>query len=199
MLSIFSNINGLSPVSQDFIWLGEYYDGTHLAEFNFTDKKENSFYSIERQKLIRFGLIGHGMKLFFEPDGVFNLNGTAIEVAYRLDDMEYSLTGHSGKYNDIITYKDAESALNAAGGVVRNQINQYSFGYKTNLEIDGIKFTFKALCKIPFGQPLYMNFWLVANKKLNGVLVVKRNNRIVAEIDAPLKKGAGGEINYTLF
>ncbi|ALA07179.1 hypothetical protein SECTIM467_49 [Brevibacillus phage SecTim467] len=199
MLSVFNECNGVSPVAQDFIWLGEYFDGTCLAEFDLQTKKENSFYHIKRDKLIRFGLIGHGLKLFFESDGVFNLNGTGIEVVYKYGDKEYPLTGHSGQYSDIISYKDAESTVNLAGGGVANTtINQYNFGYKTVLKMDGTTFQFKALCKVPYGHPMFMHFWLVADKKLNGVLQIKKNNRIVEELQAPLRKGVGGEVKFGL-
>ncbi|MFF2017215.1 hypothetical protein [Paenibacillus sp. NPDC058177] len=200
MLSIFNNHSGISPVAQDFIWLGEYYDGTYLAEFDLTTGIENSFYSINKSKLIRFGILGHNYKLFFEHDGVFNLNGAGIEVVYRHGEKEYNLTGHSGKFSDIITYKDAESTVNLAGGggLTNTVINQYNFGYKSVIELDGVTFQFKATCKIPFGQAMYMNFWLVADKKLDGVLVIKKNNRIVEEINAPLRKGVGGEVNFGL-
>jgi hypothetical protein len=199
MISVFNEHNGVSPVSQDFIWLGEYYDGTHLSEFDLKTKAENSFYSIKRDKLIRFGLIGHGYKLFFENDGVFNLNGAGVEVVYKVGDKEYPLTGLSGAHRDVISYKDAESTVNLAGGGMSNTtINQYNFGYKAVLEMDGITFQFKALCKVPFGEPMYMNFWLVADQKLDGVLQIKKNNRIAEELNAPLRKGVGGEVNFRL-
>ncbi|WP_151734147.1 hypothetical protein [Paenibacillus tengchongensis] len=199
MLSLFTEHNGFSPVAQDFIWLGEYYDGTHLAEFDLRTKDENSFYKIQRDKLVRFGIIGHGHKLFFESDGVFNLNGTGIEVLYQCGGKTYPLTGHSGAYRDIITYKDAESSVNLTnGGMSKAIINQYNFGYKSVLEMDGIKFQFKATCRVPFGQEMYLNFWLVADGTLDGMLQIKKNNRIVEEIIAPLKKGVGGEVNFGL-
>ncbi|MCM3132918.1 hypothetical protein M3629_08980 [Paenibacillus polysaccharolyticus] len=200
MISIFTEHNGVSPVKQDFIWLGEYNDGTHLSEFDFQTKEEHSFYSLERDKLIRFGIIGHGSKLFYEADGVFNLNGTGIEVTYKVGDKEYPLTGLAGHFRDTITYKDAESTVNLAGGggMTDTIINQYNFGYKSVIEIDGVTFQFKALCKIPFGQSMYMNFWLVADQKLDGTLVIKKNNRIAEEINAPLRKGVGGEVNFGL-
>lgn len=201
MQSIFATNNGISPVKQDFVWLGEYFDGTHSAEFDLLTGQENSFYTIDRNKLLRFGLIGHGLKLFFEHDGVFNLGGIGIEVIYKVGNKEYYLTGQpGGNYADVITFKDAESSVDLTGsrGLTDTVITQYSFGYKANLKVDGIDFKFKALCKVPFGAPMYMNFWLVANKNMNGKIVIKRNNRVVQEIDSPLKKSKGGEVNYLL-
>ncbi|WP_240636852.1 hypothetical protein [Paenibacillus silvae] len=202
MLSIFNEHNGVSPVGQDFVWVGEYDDGTYLSEFNFDTKEENSFYDIQRDRLVRFGVMGHGSKFFFESDGVFNLDGIGIEVIYKDGDKEYNLTGHSGKFNDVITYKDAESTVNFASGrdgtITDTTITQYNFGYKAVIEIDGITFQFKATCKIPFGEPLHINFWLVADQKMDGVLLIKKNNRIATELKAPLRKGVGGEVNFGL-
>ncbi|AMM44859.1 hypothetical protein SP15_060 [Bacillus phage SP-15] len=198
MESVFSKINGMSPVAQDFIWLGEYLDGTHLSEFGLETKEENSFYDIQRDKLLRFGLIGHGLKLYFEVDGVFNLAGQAIELEYRVGDKVYPLTGLYGQSRDIITYKDAEALLNPAGGKVRTQINQYTFGYKTELDVQGIKFNLKALCVVPYGKAAYMNLRLVSDSELEGTLVVKKNNRVHQEIKAPLSKGVGGEVNIII-
>ena len=189
-----------SPVPfQDFIWVAHYFDNTFLSEFDFDTKQENSFYNIDRNKLIRFGLVGCGMNLYFEVlGGVFKLAGRMIEVVYKVDNREYYLTGQPFiMYNDIITYKDAEATLNMLTGQSSNNvINQYNFGYKQNLNIDGINFNFKAICCIPYGKKVYMNFRLVADRDLNGILCIKRNGICVAEINAPLTANVGGELNW---
>jgi hypothetical protein len=197
-VSIFQNHNGLSPVSQDFIWLGEYIDGTHLAEFNLQTGAENSFYDIKKSKLLRFGLIGHRMKLFTEYDGLFNINGMSIQVVYRVDGKVYPLTGLSGKYSDVITFKDAESIFIQGGGVSSPKINQYNFGYKTTLKIDEITFNFKPIVKVPFNNPVHFNFWLVADTDLDGEFVIIRNGKEYQTIKAPLEKGVGGEFNWVV-
>ncbi|MGG1263864.1 hypothetical protein [Brevibacillus laterosporus] len=202
---MFSECNGYSPVTQDFIWLGEYVDGTYLAEFDLITKEENSFYSIQKNKLIRFGLIGHGLKLFFEADGIFKLTGRMIEVIYSTPEKDYPLTGNiRTDYNDIITFKDAVSSGLAnfspqslvEGGALSNTIRKYSFGYKTILDIDGVKFNFKALCKIPFDSPVYMNFRLVADRELDGKIQIKVGGVVVNEFHSPLKPNKGGELNW---
>jgi hypothetical protein len=193
----FSTSNGRSPVAQDFIWLSECYDGTHLAEFDFSTKAENDFYMIQRDKLLRFGLIGCGNKLFFERDGVFYLNGRALDIIYRTKDKEYFLTGHFGKYTaDIITYKDAESAFHPQEGLMPSRITQYNFGYKAEVEVDGVKFNIKPIVKIPCNQPVLLNLRLVANRKLDGEIVIRVNNREAQVIKAPLKRDVSGEINW---
>lgn len=196
--SIFQHHNGRSPVAQDFIWLGEYINGTHLSEFDLQTGEENSFYTLERDKLIRFGLIGHGMKLFFEYDGIFNINGASIEIAYKIGEKLIPLTGHSGKYSDIITYKDAESLFKQGGGVTAPKINQFNIGYKATIESEGITFHFKPILKVPFHQPVHFNFWLVADKDVDGEFVILRNGRTTHTLKAPLKKGVGGETNWVV-
>lgn len=195
---MFHKTNGISPVRQDFIWLAEYLNGTHLAEFDFATHEEHSFYDIDRESLLRFGLVGNNMILYFYTDGIFHLNGHTIEVFYRTKEKDYILTGYYGKCRDIITYKDAESSFLANGGVTRPHINQYNFGYKTTIAHEDVTFNFKAICSIPFNQPAYMTFRLVADKQIDGKLVIKRNNLEMIEIPAPLSEGVGGEVNWII-
>lgn len=196
-----NEIPKVSPVEQDFIWVSEYMDGSYLSEFDFHTKTENNYYDIQRQKLLRYSLVGHNMKLSYEIfGGYFNLAGKMIEVVYKVGDKEYWITGQQKMYNDLISYKDAEAAINLMGsnGGVTSTITQFNFGYKTELEIDDVKFNFKAICKLPFNQPIYLNFWLVADQDLDGVFQIRRNGRVVEEIKAPLTADVGGEINWII-
>lgn len=189
-----------SPVEQDFIWLAEYADGTHLAEFDLQTTQENSFYEIKRNDIIRFGLIGHGMKLYYEVfGGFFKLAGQMVEIIYKVGDKEYYLTGQQQGYNDIITYKHAASSLDLLRGSKPNVvINQFNFGYKTTMQIDDVTFNFKAICSIPFDEPVFMNFRLVADRELDGYIAIKKNGRIIEELKAPLAVGIGGELNWVV-
>lgn len=193
--------NNFSPVNQDFIWLAEYVDGKHLSEFDLETKEENNFYNIERDKLLRFGLIGHGIKLYYEVyGGIFKVAGQMIEVIYKVGEKEYYLTGQQSMYNDIISYKNAEATINllSGGGEMNSQITQFNFGYKTNLNVDGVNFNFKAICMIPYRQEAFMNFWLVSDQEVDGHLVIKRNGKVVQEIKAPLHNNVGGEVNWLI-
>ena len=197
--SIFQTHNGRSPVDQEFVWVGEYSNGEHLAEFDLETKEENSFRSLDKDKLIRFGLIGHKMKLFFESNGIFNLNGLSVEVFYRVGEKVIPLTGNRKvNYQDIITYKDAESALHPRGGVLKTRINQFNFGYKTLIENEEANFNFKPIVKIPFNNPAHINFWLVSDQDLDGEFVIVRNGKEHEVIDAPLKAHVGGELNWVV-
>jgi hypothetical protein len=195
---IFQNYHGYSPVrNQDFIWIAEYVDGTYLSEFDLITHRPNNFYSIDKNKLIRFGLVGQGMKLYFEVGGgIFKLNGQMIMFTY-IDENgnEYFLTGQNKLYNDIITYKDAHcdgAVFFGGSGVLQTNISQYNFGYKTKLLINDIAFNFQCICCLPYNHPAFMEIKLVSNKDMNGKLRVYRNNRIVDEIEAPLKEGYAG-------
>lgn len=195
---IFQNYHGYSPVrQQDFIWIAEYIDGTYLSEYNLITHQANSFYSIDKNKLIRFGLVGQGMKLYFEVNGgIFKLNGQIIMFTYIDEDgNEYFLTGQNKLYNDIITYKDAcadGDIFFRGNGLLRTTINQYNFGYKTKINIDNILFNFQAICCLPYNKPAFMEIKLVVNKNINGKLRIYRSGRIIDEIDAPLKEGYAG-------
>jgi hypothetical protein len=195
-------MNGLgntqSPVNQGYVWVAEYFDGTHLSEFNFETREENSFHAIKPDQLLRFGLVGCGMNLYYEVfGGVFKLAGQMIELVYKTDKKEYHLTGQQKMYNDIITYKDAQMFISLDGRTHTGPtITQYSFGYKEQLSIDDVEFKLKALCKVPIGGLVYLTIRLVANKALKGKLLIKKNGRIVEEIEAPLKPGVGGETNW---
>jgi hypothetical protein len=199
---LFATVKPYSPVSkQDFIWLAEYADGTQLFEFDMETGKENLFYDIQKEKLIRFGLIGHGMKLYYEVlGGVFKLHGRMIEVVYRTKEKDIYLTGQKILYNDIIQFKNAYTTFNPynAKAGQDSKISQFNFGYKQNLVIDGIKFGLRFLCHVPFGKPIYLSFRVVADSDLDGALMIRRNNIVIQEINAPLRTDVGGEFNWIL-
>lgn len=136
--------------------------------------------------------------MFTESDGIFNINGMSIEVAYRLDGKLIPLTGYTGKYSDIITFKDAESVFLQGGGVTKPKITQFSFGYKATIQAEGVTFNFKPIVKIPFNNPVHINFWLVSDQDLDGEFVIIRNGKEVSSLKAPLKKGVGGETNWVV-
>jgi hypothetical protein len=195
---IFQNYNGYSPVKkQDFIWIAEYVDGTYLSEFDLITHQSNSFYSIQKDKLIRFGLVGQGMKFYHEINGgFFKLNGQMLMFSY-VDENgdEYYLTGHNQLYNDIITYKDAYadgSVFFKGNGLLKTTISQYNFGYKTKININDLSFNFQAIFCLPYDKPAFMEFKLVANKSMNGKFRIYRSGRVVDEIEAPLKEGYAG-------
>ncbi|MGG0807025.1 hypothetical protein ABE144_05110, partial [Brevibacillus laterosporus] len=139
-----SHIIPYSPVPQrEFIWLAEYVDGTHLSEFDFNTKQENDFYSIDKKTVVRFGLIGHGHKLYYETfGGHFKLGNGQIDLVYKTGDKEYFLTGQNEFYQDLITFKRAEAEINLLNstGELSPIITEYVFGYKHKLIFEDISF-----------------------------------------------------------
>jgi hypothetical protein len=207
--SDFNKVVSPVPHLRDFVWFGEYYDGNSICEFDLISKQPCDFKSIDRSKLIRFGLVGHGMPLFFEvPGGIFKLAGRMLEVIYKVGDKEYYLTGHSKMYNDIITFKRAESDADMLlrsdrgpkGGAIKTDIVSYHAGYKTVIEYpdDELKFNFEAIACLPTRGELYIELKLVSNKDLDGQLIIKRNGRMLEPFEAPLKKMVGGKINWVV-
>lgn len=190
-----------SPTPQrDFIWLAEYYDGTIYPEFSFETGKANDFYMIDKDKLIKFGLIGHGYKFDFNiAGGEFNLLGRKISFVYKVDDRYYNLNDKNLIYNDLIAYRNAYIDFDPFGNEVQFNnpyIYQYNFGYKTKIVKDDIKFNFKVICHVPFNQPVYLEIGLVANQKLDGELLILRNEAIIKQVKSPLEKDISGMYNW---
>lgn len=191
----------VSPIdNQDFIWLAEYTDGSHLAEFDLDTCKENSFYSIDRNNLIRFGMIGHNIKMYCDIfGGQFNVNGISIDFLLKdIDGIVYPITGKNEMYKEIITFKDAESCINMSGRIEGSRITKYNFGYKKLLEYDELKIKYKNVITIPYKNPSYINFRLVCDKDFKGELLVKYVNRIVESIPCDFSKDIGYEFNWIM-
>ena len=187
-----------SPVNTNsFIWVASYADGTFLPEFSYDSLTENSFYSIDKQKLIRFGLVGYGMNMYYEVfGGVFKIAGQMIEIFYKTNEKQYFLTGQQLMYNDIIQYKCAETSLSSNGQSSGSFINQYNFGYKQNIQIDDINFNYKAICSIPYRKPVFLNIRLVSDKELNGQICIRKNGLKLYEYDAPMEANVAYELNW---
>jgi hypothetical protein len=191
------------PQAQDFIWIADYYDDTYLSEYNFDDRKTNSFYDIEKNKLIRFGLIGAGSQAYFDvANGIFNINKNRIQISYEANGIEYPLTGRSVLYNDIIQFKDAiaDGKLHSrlASGRMKNHIRVHAIGYKKEMELAGVNIHFKNILHIPLNTPSYLEVKISANKDLDGKLVIRVNGLIADEIHAPLIAHTAGIINWEL-
>lgn len=200
---MFKDCPSNSPVAQDYIWLAEYYKG-HLSEFDFDTKEENSFYDIEKEKLVRFGLVGRNKKMWFEcSGGTFNLLGKRIDIQYRAGDVIYSLTNQNKYQRDIITYKRAVSESNVGRskeGVMSNRILSYSFGFKTEMEINDATFNFKPIVTLPHGIDgnYILTVDLKADKDIDGCLELLRGGKVVASHKAPLKANITGRLHWKI-
>lgn len=194
-----------SPVhTQSFIWVADYYDNTYLSEFSFDAHKSNSFYDIQREKLIQFGLIGSGSQVYFDvANGIFSINGHRIMVSYKTDTKEYPITGRTILYNDIITYKEAVSDADfitkrAANGRFQHAITSFNIGYKKKMELEGVNINFQNILTIPCNEALYLQIKISADQDLNGSLIIRRDGIIVDKIEAPLIKEMAGIINWEI-
>jgi len=194
-----------SPVSdQDFIWVAEYYDRTFLAEFDFDKRTANSFYSIDKNKIVKFGLIGMGSQAYFDVgNGVFTINNHRLTISYSANEMEYPLTGRALVYNNLITYKDAVSdaaPFFKGNGAFSNSIIQFNVGYKKEMELSDVVIHFQCVLGIPtsIDDSAHLQIKMVSDQDLDGKLIFRRNGKIVDEIYAPLRAGMSGNLNWTI-
>lgn len=183
--------------SQDMIWLAEYKEDGYLTEFDLKTKKSNSFYDIDQDRVKRFGLVGSGHKIWFEKDeGSFHVSGREYDVGYKIDGTLHLLTKQELHNRDIITYKQAISEVN--GTSAESRIVGYYVGYKLEFKADDINFNFKPIISVPVSQAMYVDIHLVADKKLDGKLVIIKNGEIIDELDAPLEKDVAGGLQWKL-
>ncbi|MGG0667636.1 hypothetical protein ABE073_03815 [Lederbergia citrisecunda] len=181
-----------------FNWVADYFDGTYLSEYNFSNGQPNSFYSIKQTQAIRFGLIGQGMKFFFESsDGSFNLNGRRIDIAYEVDGKQYFLTNNALK-KDFITYKQAHTNFNNKSGIQRSNLDSIDFGYKALYKKDDIEMFFQPIVSLPFNSSVCMEVKLTSDRNLNGDIVFYSRNKEVQRFHAPLEAYVSGQINWTV-
>lgn len=194
------------PQAQNFIWVAEYYDGTYLSEYNLNDKKNNDYYSIDRSKLVKFGLIGMGSQMYFDvANGIFNINNNKIQVSYVVNKEEYPLTGRTFLYNDIIQYKEAYGDMRisptSSGGKLKNNIYSQSIGYKKSMFLVDANIHFKNILHIPQNSNIapYLEIKISSDKDLNGELVFRVNGMIANKVQAPLIKDKAGIYNWELY
>ncbi|WP_125154427.1 hypothetical protein [Clostridium rectalis] len=181
----------------DYMFVGEYLNNTFLFEFNPEKKIYNSVKEIDKNKLIRFGLVGNGLRTYFNAlTGVFTFDKNKIEVFYKTKEKEYNLMSNDTYYNDIIYFKNAYSQIRY-GGMSNTNFCGYNYGYKAKVSFeDGTFFYFKPIINIPMGQPTNFKIWLVSNVDLDGEIVIKVNNLKTYNIHAPLEKNIGGELTW---
>ena len=193
------------PHTQNFIWVAEYYDGNYLCEYNLNDKKSNDYYSIDRTKLVKFGLIGMGSQMYFDvANGIFNINNNRIQVSYVVNKEEYPLTGRTFLYNDIIQYKEAYGDMRlsptSTGGALKNNIASQSVGYKKSMFLVDANIHFKNILHIPQDKNVapYLEIKISSDKDMDGQLVFRVNGMIANKVHAPLVKDKAGVYNWQL-
>ncbi|MCP1185115.1 hypothetical protein [Paenibacillus sp. 1781tsa1] len=191
------------PTLQSFIWVADYYDGTSFLEYDSKTKKNNSYYEIEKDKLIYFGLIGEGSQVYFDvANGIFQLNSHRIMISYKTDNQEYPLTGRTFLYNDIIQYKDSSSDANILNkkeqGNFDSRIEQYNIGYKKQMYLVDANINFQCILTIPFKDSPYLQIKITSDKDLDGKIVIRTDGIVTEELHAPLKENMSGNLNWII-
>lgn len=207
----FSEVNAVSPIpTQPFVWMAEYFSG-ELTEFDLETGVENKFQYIDKDKLIRFGLIGNKRKMWFECiGGTFTIAGRRIDIVF--EDKEgnrYNLTGNGGyRMNDIITYKKAiadvpigmgnKKASTTGSGVLETRIVGYYYGYKTQLKINGVTFSFKPIVSLPLSKAAYIEVNITADKDLDGRIIFIKNREEIESYEGQLLKDKTSQISWLI-
>lgn len=192
-----------SPVPQKYIWIADYYDDTNLSEYDLQTKRPNDFYSIDREKLISFGIIGQGSQLYYNvANGVFHINQDRFAISYIVDDEELPLTGRTFLYNDIIQFKNGSSEANLntreQEGKFKNSIDYFNFGYKKTMDLNEVNINYQCIFSLPDKEVPYLQIKVTSDQNLDGQLIIRKNGIIIDRIVAPLKANHSGLINWEL-
>lgn len=211
MLS-FTNINAVSPIpTQPFLWMAEYFSGG-LVEYDLETGEPNNFKSIDKSKLVRFGLVGNNRKMWYEVvGGSFHIAGRNIGIAYETKDgKRYVLAGNGAfNMNDPISFKQGYIDISLGMGANKKhtkhsthtettRISGYYYGYKNQMKIEDVSFSFKPIVAIPMGKPAYIEVNLVADKDLDGKLIFIRNGKDFESFEGALQAGKTAKINWLI-
>ena len=194
---IFASNDKIQAVEYPLNWGVDYKDGRYLKEFD--ENGQNDYYSIETDKINRFGLYGLGFKMFYQYDGSFMLEGQLIQIEYHTDEGEiFDLTSSFNK-KDCITYKEASVPFKRVG-VQKPTIEGICFGYKTIFEKNDTQFYFKPIVNVPLlnNEKVFMRVQLTSNKDLKGKLVFKNKYKVVDEFEGNLKRNYAAVIDWTV-
>ena len=192
-------VNPYSLASRDFFWVAEYLDGSILQEYDFNRGKYHLFEQIQKNKVIRFGYLGHGYRFYFDtPSGVFHIANNKYSFYYKTNKKSYELTNQNTVYNNLISYKDCYIDCDFNGKEAMGNVVSYNLGYKTHFQIEDVHFYYKVIMHIPIGQPMYFTIRLVADRDLDGWFEVYRNGFKCMDIKAPLSRDNGQEIVWNI-
>lgn len=196
---LFADSRNIQAISIPFNWNADYANGKNYAEYDLLTHKKNDFYLIQKNQVIRFGLFGQGMKLFFEmSDGSFNLNGKRVEIEYHSENGEIFHLTTNFTNKDLITYKEAYADYNNIQGTQQSSLKAINFGYKTTYRKDDIQLFFQPIVALPFNESAFIEVKLTSNKDLNGYLVFKSRGLEVERFYAPLEANRAGQLNWTI-
>lgn len=121
---------------QAYIYYAEYYDGTKLYEYD-DNHVHTDFKDIDQSKVKYFGLIGNGMKIYWDiPTGILHIGKKEFMIKLS---SNASVLPMIGVKKDLITFKMAHTDSVISGGVIQksekgNVIDAYFIGFKMNLD-----------------------------------------------------------------
>ena len=135
----------LSPASndgQDYIYFVKYFNGKTLYEYD-EDLNHFDFKDINQSQVKLFGLIGNGIKLYWDiPAGIFHIGKN--EYGIRISNGSLELPQY-GITKDLITFKMAHTDSIVSGGSTKslgNIIDSYFVGFKMNVETAFVQILF---------------------------------------------------------
>lgn len=198
-----------SVIDKDMIWVAEYNDNTFLFERDFQTNDKHSFYTIEKNKIKKFGLIGLNYNCHFDVfGGIFNINGRTINIRLLTKDHVHFLTEQNLLYNDIITYIDASARFDSSASVntenenevmeAKSEIDAFNIGYKSYFNSYGINFYFQVIATFPYAQSAFLNIKISTDSDLYGKLVIMVNDSTSLDTEIKLTKNIGGELNWQM-
>ncbi len=167
--------------TRELVWFADYADGSQLCEFE-GEEKENSFYDIDKEKLLRLGLYGHGDCFSFDIfGGHFNIKSAVYTfgVKNNLNDKLYYFNNKI-IYRDIIQYKSAYSDFNPFNKhePVKGGVYQHSIGYKGKITVEDRNFAIKVLLHVPFNQPVHFEVRVVPDWDFKGLVCFMKNGKL---------------------
>lgn len=135
--------NYMSPVHPEghtFIYFAEYDDGRYFYEYD-NQTNHYKFDDMEKEKVVKFGLIGNKLKLYFDLNsGLFCINqSTKVKINLSFTDSNeiFDLSNESTGKKSLITFKDAHTDAiftgNKATANSGNIIDAFNVGMKFKL------------------------------------------------------------------
>jgi hypothetical protein len=155
----------------------------------------NDFFSIDKNMLLNFGLVGRGNRTYFNSKGQFIFNGIPLDFQIESETNIYTLTNMNENYTNIIQYKNAYAVISMSeSGSCKSTISQYNFGYEIPLVLSDKNINFKVVCAVPYDKPIHFKITLTSDKILEGNLVAIMGNRRILEKNVLLQKDTPNEL-----
>lgn len=143
----------MSPVrneGQSYIYFAKYFNGKEVYEYD-NETNHLNFNDIDQSHTKYFGLIGNGMKMYWDiSTGIFHLGKN--EYIINISSGE-EIVNYIGIDKDLITFKNAHTDSMINGGQIENIgtniIDSYFIGFKMNFK--------SVFIQIVFGIPVSGN------------------------------------------